>query len=497
MTPLSRFASHASVATDARNPSVVIPAFKVISLLLAVAAVFWLLDQFLQRLMSTPSAHVMILILVAAGIGYVIGITVYRARLLPLHEALFDAQEGILKPVEPHSTDDRFLATLYRDYNETVTTLGSMFALVEQCQTRMLAERDRMNIIVQSLPASLIGVDDDLCIDLVNRQAEELFSVKSETLAGRSLFEYLKVSDTDRDTLRDAFLYKYNIRNQVIRLISQGRETWMSINLSFLTQREGDMTAVITLLDITDYKQLQETVYNREKLVAMGQLAAGVAHELNTPLGTILGNAQLLNTLTAAPAEMYEGVKIITDEARRCSGIIQNLLNFARKENCQEGYCEVNALVKDVVSTFVSCQLVRNRIKVDCDLDPARPVASNTCGELDIVVTNLILNAMHALKHVENPNIRITTRSKNKYTITIAVEDNGPGVPTDVRARIFEPFFTTKDVGDGSGLGLSISQALLTRRGGAIRYDADHSGGARFLVTLPSFTDRIPEPESK
>jgi len=473
------------------------PVFKLVGILIAIVTLFWLLDQLLQRLMSVPSAHGVILMLIAAGIGYIIGITVYRARLLPLHEALFDAQEGMLKPVEPHILDDRFLSTLYRDYNDTVTTLGSMFTLVEECQIRMLAERDRMNIIVQSLPATLIGVDDDLCINLVNRQAEELFAMDAETLVGQSLFEYLKVSETDRDTLRDAFLYKYDIRNQVIRLIRQRRETWLSINLSFLSQREGDMTAVITLLDITGYKQLQETVYNREKLVAMGQLAAGVAHELNTPLGTILGHAQLLDTITDAPPAMYEGVKIITDEARRCSGIIQNLLNFARKENCQEGHCGVNTLIEDIVAAFVSCQLVRNRIRLECDLDPVGPVADSACGELDIVVTNLILNAIHALKTVENPTIRITTRLKGKYTIIIAIEDNGPGVPSEVRARIFEPFFTTKDIGDGSGLGLSISQALLTKRGGTIRYDSDHIGGARFLVTLSTLTDRIPAPESK
>jgi two-component system, NtrC family, sensor kinase len=423
-------------------------------------------------------------VLVGLAAGYGLSTARFRRGLNGLHKGLILAQDGNLKPVEVPRFMDPALDRLYQDYNHTITTLGGMFSLVEECQNRVLSERNRMNVVVQVLPAGLLGVDDNLYINTANRQAEILFGMRQRYLVGSSLFDILKLSDETREVLRDAFLYKQNIRNQVISVELDGKERWLSVNLSFVTEKEGEMAAVITLLDITDYKLLQETVSTREKLVAMGQLAAGVAHELNTPLGSILGYSQLLLDATDEPEKAARFAHVISDETKRCSRIIQNLLNYARKEQCQGDNCDVNTLVDEVVDTLISCRLKHHRITLERELN-GRPLVDGGCGELDIVLTNLLVNSVQALHDVRNPKVRIRTEQVSGGEVSITVEDNGPGIPRELRARVFEPFFTTKDVGEGSGLGLSISHAMVTRRGGTLRYDTEYEEGARFIIRLP------------
>ena len=419
--------------------------------------------------------------------GYGLSTWRYQAGLRILNAGMIDAQDGNLKPVKIPKVRDPLLLRLYREYNKTITTLGGMFALVEECQNRVLTERNRMNVVVQVLPAALLGVDDNLCINTVNKQTETLFGKKERYLVGVSLFDVLSITDETREILRDAFLYKQDIRNQVINIHLNDAERWLSMNLSFVTQDEGEMAAVITLLDITEYKQLQESVYTREKLVAMGQLAAGVAHELNTPLGSILGYSQLLIDSCEDPQRARHFARTISEQTKRCSRIIHNLLNYARKEKCQGEFCDVNALVDEVVDTLISCRLKRYEISLERDLKDS-PIVDGGCGELDIVLTNLLINAVQALKGVEKPMIRVSTGLNEGGFAYIIVEDNGPGIPGELRSRIFEPFFSTKDVGEGSGLGLSISHAMVSRRGGTLRYDSDYRDGARFVIRLPNAT---------
>lgn len=422
--------------------------------------------------------------------GYVLSTWRYQKGLGSLNKGLIDAQDGNLKPVEVPRVKDPLLLRLYREYNKTITTLSGMFALVEECQNRVLSERNRMNVVVQVLPAALLGVDDNLSINTVNKQTELLFGMKERYLVGSSLFDVISMSDETREILRDAFLYKQDIRNQVISIQLNDAERWLSMNLSFVTQDEGEMAAVITLLDITEYKHLQETVYTREKLVAMGQLAAGVAHELNTPLGSILGYSQLLMDSCEDPQRSRHFARVISDQTKRCSRIIHNLLNYARKEKCQGEICDVNTLVDEVVDTLISCRLKRYQIRLEREL-VGNAIVDGGCGELDIVLTNLLINSVQALKDVQDPVIRVRTGITDGGFVYIIVEDNGPGIPGELRSRIFEPFFSTKDVGEGSGLGLSISHAMVSRRGGTLRYDSDYKEGARFIIRLPAVTKAL------
>lgn len=417
----------------------------------------------------------------------------YRRVLEAMHAGMLDAQDGTLLPIDVGRLHDPYLRSLVGDYNLMMNALRRVFSTVEECQNRVLTERNRINAILQSLPGALLSVDDDLSVNAVNALAGTLFGLPENELVGRSLFDILSLNEPDRDLLRDAFLYKHRIANQEILSDVKGKLTHLSLNLSFVTQTGTDMGAVIILQDISDYKHLQENVYNQEKLVAMGELAAGVAHELNTPLGSILGYAQLLRDTAGEDPRVHEWTRVICDEARRCSRIIDDLLQYARsRDKCNKDVCDVNEVVRSVSETFVSCRMKRYNIDIRLDLAPGDVTVEGSCGQLEIVLVNLLSNAIQALAGRADALITIRTQPGEQGTMRLVVEDNGPGIPREIRTRIFDPFFTTKDVGSGTGLGLAICQAMLTRRAGSIHHDSGFADGTRFVVELPHVLAETP-----
>ena len=405
--------------------------------------------------------------------------------LKALEGGIHKAREGLLGPVKPVFESWTSGGQLINEFNQTVNTLSVMFQTVEQCQGRFLNERNRFNTILQNLPAALLSVDDDLVITVANLQADSTFGVQSGTLVGKSIFDLMDLTERDRELLRDAFLYKRTISNQEIMLKVKGKTTFYSINLGFYNSNEDDLESVLILQDITENKSIMESLSNREKLVAMGQLAAGVAHELNTPLGNILGYAQLLQKNISSDAPLTDYAKVIAEETQRCSSVINELLNFARKDKCSGETCNLNALAQDLIDTFLNCRLKRYRIEIVLELSSDPLIIEGGCGQLDIVLTNLLVNAIDALEGVESPRIVIKTWVEDDFAF-ISISDNGPGVPETMQGRLFELFYSTKEVGKGTGLGLSISQAIVTKRGGYIKYDNQYRQGASFVVKLPS-----------
>ncbi|MDO9226068.1 MAG: histidine kinase dimerization/phospho-acceptor domain-containing protein [Pseudomonadota bacterium] len=424
------------------------------------------------------------LILAASILALLTGQLAERLAMRRLTRGVLNAREGLLDPISPGLLGWTAAGRALGEYNITIHALQTMFRTVEECQGRFLNQRNKMNTILQSLPAALLSLSDDLQIILTNKHAEDIFAVTGRGLIGTNLFELIQLRERDRELLRDAFLYKQVIQNQEISLDLGGRLRYFSLNLGFYSDEDADMAGVLILQDISEYRDLQTSIAMREKLVAMGQLAAGVAHELNTPLGSIHGYAQLLSRTTGSHEKLGEYASIIADEARRCSRIVQDLLNYARDEPCSGETCEVNQLVHDLIETFLNCRMRRYKIEIKLDLTETALLVEGSCGQLDIVLNNLVTNAIHALDGIANPTIVIDSQIEDTYAV-ISVADNGPGVPPEARSRIFDPFFTTKQVGQGSGLGLAISQAILAKRDGYIVYDSEYTEGARFRIKLP------------
>ena len=174
----------------------------------------------------------------------------YRQGLKALQNRILDAREGLLYPVDIPRLITPTLHKTLNDYNNTITTLSSMFRTVEECQTRVLSERNRINAILQSLSGALLTVSNDLNINMSNRLAEQTFAPDGQPLFGTNLFDLIQFNPDDRDLLRDSFLYKKPIRSQEINLQINDESRWFSLNVAFFSEIDEEMEAVLILLDI-------------------------------------------------------------------------------------------------------------------------------------------------------------------------------------------------------------------------------------------------------
>jgi signal transduction histidine kinase len=178
--------------------------------------------------------------------------------------------------------------------------------------------------------------------------------------------------------------------------------------------------------------------------------------------------------------------QVVSHEAKRCARIVDDLLNYARRDLCQAESCELNAFTRDVVETVVQCQGTRLNAAVSFDAAAGDLPVTGSPGQLDVVLVNLLMNAIQASDgSTPRPCVTVRVRPQGSRQAAVIVEDNGPGVAPELRRRIFDPFFTTKEVGKGTGLGLAISQAIVTKLGGSLQYDPTFGRGARFVLTLP------------
>lgn len=247
-----------------------------------------------------------------------------------------------------------------------------------------------------------------------------------------------------------------------------------------------------------ELEEAQAQLIQSEKMSAIGQLAAGVAHELNNPLGGILGYAQFaLEKMKKRQIDdpddkgLTSFIRYLTDietQARRCKAIVQNLLRFSRSRRTTEFEdVDINATIEDTV-TFVEHQLHMSQIELILELNDSLPIVQGSSGQLQQVFTNLIINAMHA----SEPQAKIHIKSRFSPAlgefggaVEVQITDQGCGIEPESIKKIFEPFFTTKEVGKGTGLGLSVSYGIIKDHGGEIKVDSVVGQGTTFTLILP------------
>ncbi len=237
-------------------------------------------------------------------------------------------------------------------------------------------------------------------------------------------------------------------------------------------------------------------VAHSARLVSLGRMAAGVAHEINNPLATISELAgELQDIIVPQQIEkisegevVAENIERIQNQVERARSVTHRMLNFARRMEPQMEGTDINTVVRESYS-FVEKEALFNNIKVHVDLDPNVPQVSTDRAQLQQVFLNLLDNALDATG--KGGEIWINSKADNSW-ITVKVSDSGPGVPPEVAGRIFDPFFTTKDPGQGTGLGLSISHSIMERLGGSIELENSPGKGATFVVRIPNLAPRTP-----
>jgi len=272
-------------------------------------------------------------------------------------------------------------------------------------------------------------------------------------------------------------------------LAKDGTEILLEITFRVRLEEHRLVTIHCIGRDITHRRRLERQLQQTEKLSAIGKLVAGVAHELNNPLTSIIGYASMLQS-GELPTTYREDLQVIFRQAQRARVIVRDLLTFARKFELETEPVDVNDLIQRSLAA-VKPELQAHAIQVVTSLDFSLPQTMADPHQLEQVFVNLISNAIQALNMVAGPRRLMIESGQTNDHIQLTFSDNGPGIPKNIIDHIFDPFFTTKDIGQGTGLGLSICFGIVSEHKGRIRAENHPEAGACFLIELP-----IQEPAS-
>jgi two-component system NtrC family sensor kinase len=237
----------------------------------------------------------------------------------------------------------------------------------------------------------------------------------------------------------------------------------------------------------TEIIRSQEQLINAEKLASLGRMAAGVAHELNSPLTGIVTFAHImLKRIPPENTQDIEDLKVIIEQAERCAKIVKELLGFSRKAESEKRLVNINVIIENTLS-MVKNQTKFYNIAFDVMLDKSIPEINADTNQIQQVLLNLLLNACDAMN--EKGTITIASRKVedgSRKFAEIELTDTGPGIPEHIKSKIFEPFFTTKPTGKGTGLGLSVSYGIIKKHEGQIFVKSEPGHGASFFIRLPT-----------
>jgi signal transduction histidine kinase len=251
------------------------------------------------------------------------------------------------------------------------------------------------------------------------------------------------------------------------------------------TIESGERKLLLTVVrDITERKGMQEQLMLTDRLASIGELASGIAHELNNPLTSVIGFSQLLMEKKDIAEDFKEDLKLVHSEAQRAAGIVKNLLTFARKHAPVKQLTQINNVIEDVLRLRAYEQKVNN-IEVIRQFAPDLPEVMVDHFLIRQVFLNLIINAEYFMGESHNKGALTITTKRADNTVRISFADDGPGISRENLSRIFHPFFTTKEVGKGTGLGLSICHGIVAEHGGNIHARSQAGKGATFIVELP------------
>jgi PAS domain S-box-containing protein len=390
---------------------------------------------------------------------------------------------------EPLSSEDMALLAAVAAQAATALENGRLYRQLRVKADELDRMREFSENILESLNDGIAVVDRTDRILRWNRRLEELYGVRHEDAVGRRLAEVFDsgfvevLSSARREQPEGAAFYRVPLSTRH----QPARRLLVNVGTTPLRDSDGAITgSVLIVEDISARVQLEEQLQISEKMASIGLLAAGVAHEVNTPLTGISSFVQMLMQGADADDPKTKVLEKIERQTFRAAKIVNGLLNLARPAQVDTGPVDVNAVINDVLS-LLEHQMKTGRIQVRKELASTPPFVLGIEYKLQQVFLNLFLNARDAMP--KGGWLTIVTRSDGENA-TIEVGDTGSGIPADQLSRIYDPFFTTKDIGKGTGLGLSITYGIVQEHGGSITCDSAIGQGTRFTLTLPSASAR-------
>ena len=346
--------------------------------------------------------------------------------------------------------------------------------LIENIQafSNIRFQNDMLQSIFEGISDPLLLIDSNGHIIIANKASKSILSKKKRANQEKELKKFLCLENTSNNS--------FNILNQVIdkekpmsQEIKTPDERYFRIDLYPLPKRDqADLRIILSARDITMEKQMMERMQQTERLSSIGKMAAGIAHEINNPLGVIQCYTDLVKDTVKDP-ETLSDIDIILKHTRNVQTIVRDLLSLSRPKQVISGKCSINKVILNAIEVFKT-QSASKRISVNSYLKDNLPDIKCDAAILEQILTNLWLNAFDAIQD-SGGTINISTQFAKKDQVLLCIEDNGPGISDHIISQIFDPFYTTKEVGKGTGLGLSVVYGFINEIGGRIEVESDET----------------------
>jgi PAS domain S-box-containing protein len=359
---------------------------------------------------------------------------------------------------------------------------------------QMGRQEEYMLSILNSSADAIVFIDNDNHVQVWNRGAELLFGYTAEEMVGHT-FRRLVPPEIDAKAelrrIQEEAARKGFVRDYVAtRITKDGRRVKVDITRTPVHSEKGQVIgSTVIIRDVTAKMEWEQRIYHTEKLASIGNLAAGVAHEINNPLAVMLGFTDLLLERAEPGTADYDDLKVIEESGKSARKIVENLLGFARVTEGLEDTVDVHHCIHTVAG-IIKNTLMTAKVELVNEVPEGLPRVCGDSREYQQVAFNLINNAVAVMKD-EGGTLTLSAEAEDGQ-VHLRVTDTGPGIPDRIKRRVFDPFFTTKKVGEGTGLGLSLCYGIVTKYGGHMSFtsssledEPDQPSGTTFTVSMP------------
>ncbi len=392
------------------------------------------------------------------------------------------------------------IQSLAECFNSMTLSLKTHLYELQDAEQTLKEQRQLLRLILDANPDFVSLQDGDSVYQAVNKAFCKLVGKQEDVIIGKTDFDLFKRKRAKTNRKEDLEIFESGkpliMQNEII-----GAKGKLWIHMVKIPVRDAEGKTVGLLYsgrDITELKQVQEQLNQAQKMETVGELTAGIAHEINTPLGIILGYSQLLVEDVDPGSQAYEDLKIMEKQTKICKKIVSDLLRFSRHTESKVTSVDIHRSIDDVISV-VEHIFKLDRVEIHTDYDKKIPPVKGDKEKLKQVFVNLLNNAYDAIE--SDGAITIQTRfDEENGELAISVTDTGQGIPSENIEKIFNPFFTTKMVGKGSGLGLSVTYGIIQEHNGRIEVQSppastiekttNDTKGTAFIVHLPVLAEK-------
>jgi signal transduction histidine kinase len=381
-------------------------------------------------------------------------------------------------------------------HQSSIQSLQAAVAGLETSRDQLLHSRNVLRALFDSFPDGLYIIDRDYRLAAVNMHRSRRTGSHPNLLVGKICYQVLFSRQEPCPDCRAVTTFtrgEMTVRTRQERSPERGIQEWEIYSYPIFDRDEQVIQAILLEQDVTDKRHLELTLAQSEKLAALGQWAASLAHELNNPLTAIIANAQLLSREIPSEDDRHEMVDLIARAGERANLVVRNLLDLSRKEDDLFKPTDINQTLQKSLD-FLQHELVARSVELVFEPAGSLPLVNASSDHLQGVWLNLLTNALDSLE--DEPGTIIIRTFEQGEEVLVTIHDSGQGIPADRLERIFEPFYTTKTRGRGTGLGLSVCQRIIKQHGGRIQVESQPGSGTQFRVALPLISPSLRPPVS-